>query len=145
MLLQCSRCRRPGFDPWVGKIPWKRKRQPVPIFLSGESHGQRSLAGYSPWSHKGSDMTEHTCDTPSSALICAQARPAAPALVSGPPWVALLSCDSPVLPVLDSLHSHRSSSKVLLSFMPWNYPEEVTTRRQENMTRASFPFCKALD
>ena len=36
---------RPGFDPWVGKIPWRRKWQPTPLFLSGESHGQRSLVG----------------------------------------------------------------------------------------------------
>ena len=42
-------CRRPGMDPWVGKIPWKRKWQPTPAFLPGESHGQRSLAGYIPW------------------------------------------------------------------------------------------------
>ena len=39
-------------DPWVGKIPWRRARQPTPVFLPGESHGQRSLAGYSPWSRK---------------------------------------------------------------------------------------------
>jgi len=38
-----------GFDPWVGKIPWRRKWQPTPVFLLGELHGQRSLAGYSPW------------------------------------------------------------------------------------------------
>ena len=42
---QCNRCR---FDPWVGKIPWRKKWQPTPEFLSGESHGLRSLAGYSP-------------------------------------------------------------------------------------------------
>ena len=46
--LQCRSYRRYGFDPWVGKIPWRRKRQPTPVFLPGESHGQRSLAGYSP-------------------------------------------------------------------------------------------------
>ena len=44
----CRRHRRRGFDPWVGKIPWRRARQPTPVFLPGESHGQRSLAGYSP-------------------------------------------------------------------------------------------------
>ena len=38
--------------PWVKKIPWRRKWQPTPVFLSGKSHGQRSLAGYSPWGHK---------------------------------------------------------------------------------------------
>ena len=40
------RCQRCGFDPWVGKIPWRRKWQPTPVFLSGESCGQRSLEGY---------------------------------------------------------------------------------------------------
>ena len=39
---------RPGFDPWDGKIPWRRAWQPTPVFLPGESHGQRSLVGYSP-------------------------------------------------------------------------------------------------
>ena len=46
---QFRRCKRQGFDFWVGKIPWRRKWQPTPVFLPGESHGQRSLAGYSPW------------------------------------------------------------------------------------------------
>ena len=41
-----------GFNPWVGKIPWRRKWQPTPVFLPGESHGQRSLAGYSPWGRR---------------------------------------------------------------------------------------------
>ena len=49
---------RPRFDPWVGKIPWRRKWQPTPVLLSGESHGGRSLVGYSPWGHKESDSTE---------------------------------------------------------------------------------------
>ena len=51
-------CRKPGFDPWVGKIPWRRGWLPTPVFLPGESHGQRSLVGYSPWGRKESDMTE---------------------------------------------------------------------------------------
>ena len=42
-------CRRCEFNPWVGKIPWRKKWQPTPVFLPGKSHGQRSLAGYSPW------------------------------------------------------------------------------------------------
>ena len=64
LLAQSSACqyRRPGFDPRVGKMPWRRKWQPAPVFLPGESHGQRSLAGYSLWGHKESDMTEQlTC------------------------------------------------------------------------------------
>jgi len=41
-------CRRPGFDPWVGKIPWRREWQPTPLFLPGEFHGQKRLVGHSP-------------------------------------------------------------------------------------------------
>ena len=41
-----------GFYPWVKEIPWKKKWQPTPVLLPGESHGQRSLVGYSPWGHK---------------------------------------------------------------------------------------------
>ena len=52
-----KRCR---LDPWVRKIPWSRKWQPTPIFLPGESHGQRSLVGYIPWGHKELDMIEVT-------------------------------------------------------------------------------------
>ena len=48
----------PRFDPWVGKVPWKREWQPTPVFLPGESHGQRSLADYRPWGDKESDTTE---------------------------------------------------------------------------------------
>ena len=50
--------RRPGFDPWVRKIPWRREWQPTPVFLPEESHGQRSWEGHSPWAHKESDMAE---------------------------------------------------------------------------------------
>ena len=44
--------RRPGFDSWVGKSPWRREWQPTPVFLPGEFHPQRSLVGYSPWCHR---------------------------------------------------------------------------------------------
>ena len=54
----CLQCRRPGFNPWVGKIPWRRKWQPTPVLLPGKFHGQRSLVGYSPWDGKESDTTE---------------------------------------------------------------------------------------
>ena len=47
-----------GFEPCVGKMPWRRKWQPTPVFLPGESHGWRSLAGHSPLGHKESDTTE---------------------------------------------------------------------------------------
>ena len=54
---QCRRCKRSGFDPWIGEIPWRRKWQCTPVFLPRESHGQRSLLGYGPWGHKESDKT----------------------------------------------------------------------------------------
>ena len=62
---QGRRHRRHQFDPWLGEIPWRREWQPTPIFLSGESHGQRSLASHSPECRKESDMTEatqHACE-----------------------------------------------------------------------------------
>ena len=59
-------CRRCGFSPWVRKIPWRRKWQPTPEFFPGESHGQRSLAGYrlliSPWRCKELGTSEHACN-----------------------------------------------------------------------------------
>ena len=57
--MRCSRC---GFNPWVGKIPWRRKWQPTPVFLPGEPHGQRGLAGYGPWNCKELDTTEQLND-----------------------------------------------------------------------------------
>ena len=57
---------RLGFHPWIGMIPWRRAWQPTPVFLPGESHGQRSLVGYSPWGrrvrHNWSDLAHmHSC------------------------------------------------------------------------------------
>ena len=56
--MQETRC---GFDPWVGKIPWRSKWPPTPVLLPGESHGHRSLESYSPWDCKESDTTENAC------------------------------------------------------------------------------------
>ena len=56
-LLQCG---RPGLDPWFGELSWRRKWEPIPVFLPGESHGERSLGGYNPQGHKESDTTEET-------------------------------------------------------------------------------------
>ena len=57
---QCRRLKRHGFCPSLKKIPWRRKRQPTPVFLPEKFHGQRSLAGYSPWGYNELDKTEHT-------------------------------------------------------------------------------------
>ena len=88
---QHRRCKRPGFDPWVGKIPWKRAWQHPPIILPGESYGERSLGGYSPQDHEEStwsdwnDLAFMDCCTPGcSVLGTDQAR------ILG--WVAIPFC-----------------------------------------------------
>ena len=48
----------PGFDPWVGEIPWRREWLPTAVFWPGECHGQRSLVGYRSWGREELDMTE---------------------------------------------------------------------------------------
>ena len=53
-------CRKPRFDTWVGKIPWRRDRLPTPVFSLEKSYAQRSLVGYSSLGCKESDMTKHT-------------------------------------------------------------------------------------
>ena len=69
--------RRPGFNPWVGKFPWRRTWQPTLVFLLKKSHGQTSLASYSPCGRKESDMTErltHT-DTQTPSRFCLLPKP----------------------------------------------------------------------
>ena len=64
--------RRHEFDPWVGRIPWRRKWQPTPVFLLGKSHGQKSLVDCSPWGCKSSEhnlvtnLTHSLCPLPVS-------------------------------------------------------------------------------
>ena len=75
---QYRRCKRCRFNPWVGKIPWRRAWQPPPVFLSGghgnplqysgKSHGQRSLVGYSPWHH---ERVEHDGNGLVRVCMCA--------------------------------------------------------------------------
>ena len=57
-LRQCRRLKKHRLNPWVRKIPWRRKWQPTPVFLPGKFLGQRSLVGYSPWDCRESDTTE---------------------------------------------------------------------------------------
>ena len=63
------------FDPWDRKLPWRRKWQPTPVFLPAESHGQRSLIGYSPLGHKESDTTERLVAQMVRNLIMKQFNP----------------------------------------------------------------------
>ena len=61
-----------GFDPWVGKIPWRRKWQPTLGLWPGEFHGQRSLMGYSPKGRKESDMTERLTFFSVCVCVCVE-------------------------------------------------------------------------
>ena len=58
MVKVCLQCRWPRFNPWVRKIPWRKKWQHTPVFLPVEFHGWRSQVSYSPWDHKELDTTE---------------------------------------------------------------------------------------
>ena len=60
----CLQCGRPGFDPCVGKIPWRRQWQPTLVLLPGKSHGWRSLVGHSPWG-----KSRHDSETSPSQLV----------------------------------------------------------------------------
>ena len=84
----CLQCGRPGFDPWVGKIPWRRKWQSTAVLFPGESHGQRSLVGYSPWGCKESDTTErlHFLKRPGQLWVGGL-----PTALTGPPVLVPLS------------------------------------------------------
>ena len=64
----CMRHRRCRFHPWVGKIPWRKKWPPTPVFLPGEPHGQGSLGGYGLQGRKESDTTEMTSQTQTQRL-----------------------------------------------------------------------------
>ena len=89
-------CRRHCFHPWVGKIPCRRKWEPIPVFLPGESHGQRRLAGCSPPGHKDSDTTERLTLSHFS-----------------------LSDRTSLLPLLWSLTQHTAIVFANLSVCPW--------------------------
>ena len=66
---QRRRHKRLGFHPWVVKISWRRAWQPTLVYLRGDSHGQRSLVGYSPWGHKELDMTKTYCYRRDSIIL----------------------------------------------------------------------------
>ena len=90
----CLQVRSPRFVPWVGRIPWRRKQPPTPVFWSGEFHGERSLAGYSPWDCKELATTER----PSLSHLPWQSNRSIPERVCTP-WLTQY-CQSLECPVL---------------------------------------------
>ena len=86
---QCGRLRRCNFHHWVGKIPWRKKRQPTPVFLPGKSHGQRSLVDYNLWGRTESDMIEGL-SIYALMLFCHSFLPSAFGALSVGSWVSLI-------------------------------------------------------
>ena len=80
----CRRCKRHGFDSWVGKIPWRREWQPSPVFLPGEIHGQRNLVDYSPWGCKSpTGFSDYTTTTTTVFCWCCLASRGSPRSTTG--------------------------------------------------------------
>ena len=140
-------CRRPGFDPWVGKVPWRRAWQPTPVFLPGESHGQRSLVGSRSWGRRESDTTEWLSTAPGDAArrrvsplsssdpcsrrpghVCSpQAHLCAPSLVS-----FCFSRPSNNTSLTESLNSAFKSAWGLFSYLAliwWSAPTQLSLFR----------------
>ena len=109
--LQCRKC---GFDPWVRKIPWRRKWLPIPVFLPGTSHGQRSLMGCSPWDHKsvGHNLATKQQQCSLRTCCCSVAQ-------SCPSLCNLMNCSTPGFPVLHDFLDF-AQTHVTESVMPSN-------------------------
>ena len=90
--------RRPGFDHWVGKIPWSRDWLPIPVFLPGEFHGQRSLAGCSRWGLKEYDITERLTHTSHSWAESQHSFSFPDKELIGPAQVSCLLCSNQLRP-----------------------------------------------
>ena len=88
-----------SLNPWVGKIPWRRKWQPTPVFLPGKSHGQRSLEGCSPWGQKESDTTEQLTHTAWCSILRDW-------ILNWPPRFSLLGRQRPAEKLFVPLGSH---------------------------------------
>ena len=100
---------RHGFNPWVRKIPWRTAQKPTPVSLPGQSHGQRSLVGYSPWGRKESDTTERLSNN--NTAIQGNVATLPPARVPGfpPVWPWKGRCVSLVPCILEVATSQRCS------------------------------------
>ena len=98
--------RRSGFDPWVGKIPWRRAWQPTPVFLPRECHGRRSLAGYSPWVTKSrtwlSNSAQHSTVSRTCRLLGGSATGGGSWRAAEQGWAGQVCCLPPI--GADTLH-----------------------------------------
>ena len=152
----CLQRRRPGFDPRVGKFPWRRKWQPTPVLLPGKSHGWRSLVGYSPWGRKELNTTEQIhfleveLDLPGSASgkePGCQCRRHKRCRVN--PWVGKIPWRRAWPPTPVFLRGESHGQNRLAGYSPWGHKESDTTvgtsssrSRMVNKTNKAFtPQC----
>ena len=124
---QCRRHKRRRFDPWFGKIPWRRAWQPTPAFLPGESHGQRSLVGYSPYGQKELDLTEaiyhvHCFQEPScSTLESSWSYVKTSLLTNSPLSISLLDPTASISTPRNSFLVHSNTWNLTNTFKPFNH------------------------
>ena len=116
-----------GFDPWVGKIPWRREWQPTPVFLPGELHEQRSLAGYSPWGRKESDTTEPLTRTLMALWV--KNAPMMQETQVTEPWVGKIPWKRKWQPTLVLLPGKSHGQRSLAGYSPWGCKELDMTER----------------
>ena len=97
---QSRRHKRCGFNPWMGKVAWRRPWLPAPVFMPGESHGQRSLGGCRPWGSSQTQLSRYTCTgsgpgVPQTRRAAQQLHRAGCPLRPGSPDCLLRSSDVP--------------------------------------------------
>ena len=112
--------RRHRFKPWVREIPWRKAWKSTPVFLPGESHGQRSLASHSPWGHKESDTTERlTLPLVLLAYVVCSHRPSVLLLLAQIPGQVFICPSSPSVEILRFFHLFRNSFSSLRVQREW--------------------------
>ena len=126
---QFRRCKRHGLNSCIGKIRWRRKWQPTPVFLPRESYGQRSLAGYSPQGCTKSDKTEATQHTHIFYYVCRES-------MFQRLWPRSQSVLSQSV-VFDSLWPHGLQPQRL--FCPWNFSSKKIRMGYHCLLQGIFP------
>ena len=123
----------PGFEPWVRKIPWRRKWLPTPVSLCGKSHGQRSLTGFSSWGHRvGHNWATNTISTLTTSCTTENKNHRPQGLTGSGPWLLLRlyflhsSVNQTGLPVQHSKHDTASGPLCLLLPQSGILSEKVT-------------------
>ena len=124
-------CRKLLFDPWVGKIPWRREWLPTPVFLTGEFHEHKSLVGYSPWGCKESYMTERL----TLAYLSNPSMFTEPCFIGekwgrscgSDPWVGKITWSRKWQPAPVFLPGQFHAQKGLVGHRPWGHRELDTT------------------